>query len=91
MSDKTDTQVRSLILQVLYKKRRESTRDRSVNRETMIESLEVEKDVLDYHMEYLAEKKLISISIPTISIPPNSDWVSAEITAQGIDHVDSGK
>ena len=91
MSDKTDAQVRSLILQVLYKKRRESTRDRSVNRETMIKSLEVEQDVLDYHMEYLAEKKLVSVIIPTISIPPNSDWVSAEITAQGIDHVDSGK
>ncbi len=85
MSDKLDAKIRGLILQTLYKKRRETPRNPMVLRKKMIESMDVEEAVMDFHIYYLEEKRLI-----TLRTSPNSPWINAKITATGIDHVDRG-
>lgn len=87
-SNPSHDQVRYSILTVLYKKAETSPNNCEVNREKIIELLNVPEETIDFNIKYLVEEKLIKTETTMES------WVWAEITSDGfkvIEHKEENK
>jgi hypothetical protein len=72
-------QVRHAILAILYKKREEMPNDYAVGRVTLVDSLKISENQIDFNMGYLADEGLAKCR--TV---PNSPFQNARITSDGM-------
>ena len=79
----SDDQVRLLILEILFKKARESPTNPYVNKEEMLEKTAVPEHQLDFNIYYLGEKGLVRLETAM------QGWYMAQITAFGIDVIEN--
>jgi len=82
-STPTHDQVRYAILSILYKKAETSPDNSAVNRDKLIEILNVKSETVDFNVLYLAQEKLINLTTVL-----NTLFMSARITSSGINVIE---
>ena len=84
----SDDEIRLRMLTLLYFRAKEHPRDFGMGRQHMIDSLQIEENIMDFNMLYLEQKRLVEKRPVELERVHGSAWYIATITADGIDVIE---